>query len=181
MHHELADVGVQLSRTSFDRGQFGARKKLKTKTQDQMRARGRGMYDPEDGHGDGDGGTGGHTSAAVRGAAWQQSAAARVAKQTGGTPAKGAKVAFATDRQTPQKGGGERGGSPTKQQQGSPVDVSARGRFAGKQAGAGAGAAGGQLPALPAAPLAGDGLGQYKRTYRSPPAGKGAGKVHPQP
>lgn len=161
------ELGVQLSRSSFDRGQFGARKKLKTKTQERMRARGRGAYDLEEGEAGGGGGLD-RTSAATRGAGWQRSAATRVAKHTG-TPAK---VAFGA---TPEK----RGGSPTKQQQGQggggAVNVSARGRFTRQPDG------GGQLPPLPAGPLAGDGIGEYKRSYRSPPGPAGKGKVHPLP
>jgi hypothetical protein len=151
-------VGVQLSRTSFDRGQFGARKKLGKKTQQRMGRRGGEGYDPED--------SGGKTTAADRGAAWRESAASRVEKQRGPAAAGGPKVAFAT----PQKGAGTQ--SPERAK-----DASARGRFAGRDApkvpatfGGSPGALPGELPPLPACPTASDGLGEYKRKYRSPAA-----------
>lgn len=148
-------VGVQLSRTSFDRHQFGSRKKLGAKTHQRMGGRrGGAVYDLENS---------GQQTAADRGAAWQKSAASRVEKQ------KGTKVAFAT----PQKG--DVGHSPEK-----PIDAGARGRFAGHNGGGKANAQShpgqlpasmpGQLPPLPGGTTS-DSTGDYRRKYRSRVAG----------
>eukprot|EP01043_Picozoa_sp_COSAG02_P000921 COSAG02_NODE_19_length_53976_cov_37.338512_3_plen_480_part_00 len=142
-------AGVQLSRTSFDRGQFGARKKLSKKTQQRMGGR---RYDPEEQHGEWDA-MERKTTAADRGAAWRESAILRVEKQKGPSAASSTKVAFATPQKdknvgaaakTPARGGARGGGR---------VGVSHLP---------------GELPPLPTSSAASDGLGKYRRKYRSP-------------
>lgn len=131
-------VGVQLSRTSFDRSQFGARKKLSMKTQARMGG-GRAAQDyadPEE-HVGGYGGQ--KTTAADRGAAWRESAASRVEKQKGSTSATH-KVAFST----PQKGGRADAATPVRQEGGGPST---------------------QLGERPPVPPS---SGEYARKYRSP-------------
>ena len=142
-------VGVQLSRTSFDRSQFGARKKLSMKTQARIgggRA-GRDYSDPEE-HSISNMEVGDHLgqtkTAADRGAAWRESAASRVEKQKGSTATtlSVAKVAFAT----PQKGGR--------------VDAATAMSWAG--AGGGLRTQPGEVVPLPPP------SGEYTRKYRSP-------------
>ena len=82
MDVHLRDAGVEVSRSSFDRKQFGARKKLGQKTLEKMSTRAGAshvyVYDEEQAQ----------STAAGRGAAWRANAASRVEKQTGKSPTK---------------------------------------------------------------------------------------------
>ena len=82
MDVRLRDAGVEVSRSSFDRKQFGARKRLGQKTLEKMSTRAGAShvyaYDEEQAQ----------STAAGRGAAWRANAASRVEKQTGKSPTK---------------------------------------------------------------------------------------------
>ncbi len=146
-------AGVQLSRTSFDRSQFGARKKLSKKTQQRM---GAGRYDPEVGEW---GDVERKTTTADRGAAWRESAASRVEKQKGPGAPSGTKVAFATPQKESNVGG--------RIVAGAELMTPARGGAAGERRQR-VSHLPGELPPLPTSLAPSDGQGGYRRKHRSP-------------
>ena len=78
----LRNAGIEVSRSSFDRKQFGARKKLGQKTLENMSRRAGASHvyacDEEQAQ----------STTARRGAVWRENATSRVEKQTGKSPTK---------------------------------------------------------------------------------------------